>query len=114
MLMTRWNPFGMEWWSRPLGETNRLSDRAAWPALAVSYPPVNLWEDEANLYVEAELPGMALDKLELYVNQGDQLTIEGERVPFEAAKGVWHRQERGFGKFSRAITLPCVVDADKV
>jgi HSP20 family protein len=27
---------------------------------------------------------------------------------------VWHRQERGFGEFTRVITLPVPVDADKV
>jgi HSP20 family protein len=29
-------------------------------------------------------------------------------------KGVWHRQERGFGRFSRTVTLPFAVDASKV
>ncbi len=27
---------------------------------------------------------------------------------------IWHRQERGFGKFTRQVTLPSLVDADKV
>jgi HSP20 family protein len=29
-------------------------------------------------------------------------------------KGIWHRQERGFGTFSRTLTLPFPVDPDKV
>jgi HSP20 family protein len=84
------------------------------PALAYSYPPVNVSEDGNAVHVEAELPGMQLDNLEIYVSEGDQLTIQGERQPCQPEKGVWHRQERGFGRFSRSFTLPVAVDADKV
>ena len=27
---------------------------------------------------------------------------------------MWHRQERNFGQFTRTLTLPFAVDADKV
>jgi HSP20 family protein len=94
-------------------EMDRLF-RARWPGFAYSYPPLNLWEDENNFYVEAELPGMTLDKLEIFVLEGNQLTIQGERQPAADAKGTWHRQERGFGKFRRAVQLPSDVEADKV
>jgi len=57
---------------------------------------------------------MKLDQLEIYVREGNQLSIQGERQPCAPEKGVWHRQERGFGKFNRAIELPVAVDADKV
>ena len=43
------------------------------------------------------------------VTEGDQLTLQGERRPLEAPQGVWHRQERGFGKFTRTVTLPVLV-----
>mgnify|MGYP000485318084 CR=1 FL=1 len=32
------------------------------------YPPLNLWEDDNNLYVEAELPDLELADLEIVVN----------------------------------------------
>jgi HSP20 family protein len=89
-------------------------DPSRWPALAVSYPAVNVWEDSDHVYAEAELPGVPQDKIELFVSEGNQLTIQGERHVLEDAKGVWHRRERGFGKFSRTVTLPCLVDADRV
>jgi HSP20 family protein len=92
----------------------RLTDQFDWRSLAASYPPLNVWEEKDNLIVEAELPGMQLDKLEIYVNEGNELTIKGERQPSAPEKGTWHRQERGFGHFSRTITLPSLVDADRV
>ena len=84
------------------------------PALADSYPPVNIWGDNDKVYAEAELPGMQLDHLQIYVAEGNQLTIQGERRQRELDKGVWYGQERGFGQFSRTIVLPVNVDADKV
>jgi HSP20 family protein len=82
--------------------------------LAVAYPAVNCWEDNDNIHVEAELPGMQLNNMEIYVNEGNLLTIQGNRQPEQIANGVWHRQERGFGQFSRVITLPAAVNPDKV
>jgi HSP20 family protein len=73
-----------------------------------------VWEEGDNLFVEAELPGMQPADLEILINGGDQLTLKGERKPFEVEKAAWHRQERGFGKFVRTLQLPYQVDPDKV
>jgi len=100
-------------------EMNRLFDRffprdGGWAIETGVYPALNLWEDDESLYVEAELPGMELDDLEIYVTGNDQLTIKGERKAPEVQKGTWHRQERSFGSFTRLISLPAPVDADRV
>src|SRR5207249_4196547 len=58
--------------------------------------------------------GMHLDHLEIYVTEGNKLTIQGERRQRELDKGVWYGRERGFGHFSRTIMLSVIVDADKV
>lgn len=78
------------------------------------YPPLNLWGNDEQLVVEAELPGFELNDLEIYVNGDNQLSIQGERKPPTHEGGTWHRQERGFGAFNRMIELPEPVDADKV
>jgi HSP20 family protein len=78
------------------------------------YPAFDMWQDEDSLYVEAELPGMELDDLEIYVTGGNQLSVKGERKQPSIKDGTWHRQERGFGPFSRVIALPMDVDADRV
>ncbi len=128
MYLTRWEPFSgtlPDVWqemNRLQREVNRifrdfgldLFESAAWPRLSAGFPPLNIWEDDEALYVEAELPGMALEDIEIYVTRDNQLTIRGERKAPQVEKGTWHRRERMFGSFTRVITLPVEVDAEKV
>ena len=119
MLTTRRQPMSLwQEMNRWQEEMDRLFDRWGVPvarrfAQAV-YPPLNLWEDDNNLYVEAELPGMELSDLEIYVNGENQLTIKGERKQPELPEGTWHRQERAYGSFQRTVELPQPVEPDKV
>ena len=77
-------------------------------------PLVNVWEDADHVYAEMDLPGIDPAKLDVSVVEGNQLTIQGERVPEEIAGAVWHRQERFCGNFSREVSLPTLVNADNV
>jgi HSP20 family protein len=99
-------------------EMNRLFDRwgdgGGRAGGAATFPAVNVWEENDEVFVEAELPGLDLKDLEIYVTGGNQLTLKGERKPFAPETGVWHRQERAYGHFTRGLTLPFPVDADKV
>jgi len=118
MQLMRWEPYRnylVDEMGRFRGEVGNLFDRlgVSLPGLAVGYPPVNVWEDEENVYVEAELPGMKLEHLELFVREGNELTVKGERPAVEE-KGTWHRRERGIGKFERVIELPFPVQPEKV
>jgi HSP20 family protein len=78
------------------------------------FPPLNAWEDEQNLYVEAELPGLGLEDLEIYVPDPQSLTIKGQRKDLEPGAGRWHRRERALGAFERTLPLPTTVAADEV
>ena len=80
---------------------------------ATTFPPVNIWEDENGFYVEAELPGMGLDDLEIFIHEGDELSIKGVRKEREI-EGSWRRRERAHGEFSRAFKLPDAVDVNNV
>lgn len=123
MLMTRWEPFagvGSDI-NRLHREMNRLfgrfggsDDRPSVPRLAGAYPAMNAWENDNNLFVEMELPGMVMEDLGIYVNGDNTLTIKGERKNPTIENVTWHRKERSFGSFSRTVTLPVAVDADKV
>ena len=78
------------------------------------YPAVNVWNSEGGAVLTAELPGMVAEDLEINVHH-DTLTICGTRKPMgfsEDAKAL--RREREFGRFSRTLTLPFRVDANKV
>jgi HSP20 family protein len=83
-------------------------------AQLAAFPPVNVWEDADAFHLEAELPGMTREQLQISVTHRNQLTIQGERPGVEVDKGRWHRRERGFGRFQRVLKLPTAVDADKV
>ncbi len=78
------------------------------------FPAVNLYDDGTSFLVRAEIPGMKKDELEITV-KGDQLTLRGERKPELAeAKASYHRREREAGQFRRVVTLPQVVDAERI
>lgn len=118
-MLARWQPMGdmRGEISRLHNEMNRIFGRYANGAQGLSantYPPLNIWEDDGALYVEAELPGFDLSDLEMYVTGENQLSIKGKRQPVELENGTWHRQERGFGSFSRVLDLPVLVNSGKV
>jgi HSP20 family protein len=83
---------------------NVISQRRA------SYPPVNITEDQTNIYVDAEIPGMDIDDLEITLTEGS-LVIKGNR---KADNGSYYRQEIPTGVFQRIINLNVPIDADKV
>jgi HSP20 family protein len=96
-------------------EVNRLFDRWGHHPLGLGeFPTINLWEEDDALYLEAELPGLALEDLEIFVTGHNQFTLKGERKAPPLANGVQHRQERAFGKFTRTVTLPFAVNEDAI
>ena len=79
-----------------------------------AYPPMNVWVSEDAVLVEAEVPGMDPQAVDVSVT-GDLLTVSGERPEPEGKEGdVYHRQERFAGRFSRMVQLPFRVQSDKV
>jgi len=122
--MTRWDPFM---------EFNKLQDRFnqmfnnqqfAPMNLARSgeqaltqpdfVPAVNVFEDEHNITIEADLPGVAEKDLDIRL-ENNMLTITGERrLENEEKKENFHRIERSYGRFTRSFTLPPMVDSENV
>ncbi len=88
---------------------NVLSDFDASPA-----PGINVWEAGDNFYAEAEVPGLGMDDLEVFV-VGNELTIKGRwNAERDDDQRVFHRRERQRGAFTRVLTLPVDLDAEKV
>ncbi len=82
--------------------------------IAPSYPALNIWSSEEDLIVNAEVPGIDVEDIEISV-VGETLTLSGARKSEDLEEGArYHRQERGYGKFNRSVELPFPVDIDKV
>jgi HSP20 family protein len=122
MSILRWHPLGQIWneFDQAHNEMNRFLhyvDTGGPPdpkGEFAAFPPLNVSDDNDNIYVEAELPGITLENLEITIADGNRLTLKGQRKPAEVGKTTWHRQERSFGSFSRTLTLPVLVDSDRV
>lgn len=77
-------------------------------------PLIDIEEDNENIMVRAELPGMNKDEIKVTVRD-NMLVISGERKQEKEVKEkTYHRIERSYGQFSRTITLPAAVNADKI
>lgn len=94
-----------------LGSAGGGAERRVHPT---GYPLLNCWEDDHNYFVEAELPGLALEDLDISMTDRNTITIKGSRKEPTVEGGQWHRRERAFGEFERSLELPGVVDADQV
>jgi len=95
--------------------------RPRWPErwfgndeMEISALAVDVFEEKDDIVVNAELPGMEKDNIE--VNLTDHhLTIRGEKKKEEEVKEEhYYRSERSYGSFMRTIELPKDVHADKV
>jgi len=81
---------------------------------APGFPAVNIWTGEEGAVLTAEIPGVAPDEIDISV-VGDTLTLQGERKrPEIGERAQVHRQERGYGRFSRTVQLPFPIEVDKV
>ena len=94
------------------GEFNRLFNHVT--EGRAGYPRLNVWTNDDGAELAVELPGVAPEDVELSA-RGNEITIRGEKPAPEAEEGeTWHRSERLNGSFSRTVTLPFQVDAEKV
>jgi len=77
-------------------------------------PSLDIAERKDAYLVNVELPGVAIDDLQITCQAG-VLTIQGERhSPNDSSEQTMHRAERRFGPFLRSITLPGNVTVDAI
>ena len=82
---------------------------------------VDVSEKQDDLTVKAELPaGVGPGDINLRI-ENDHLILSGEKKSRneeeeknKSGQVIFHRSERRFGSFSRAIPLPCPVKADQI
>src|SRR5690242_18214883 len=114
MSLMKWDPFR---------EFNTLADRVGkyfpkdWelPMSTTAWnPSVDIFENDNEVVVKAELPGMNAKDIEVKL-ENNVLFLKGERrFEKEAKEENYHRIEREYGAFSRAFSLPVAVNADKI
>lgn len=114
MSLIKWDPFR---------DFNRLPNRfgdffgKGWelPASTTAWnPSVDIFENDNEVVVKAELPGMDAKDIEVRL-ENNVLMLKGERhFEKEAKEENYHRIEREYGTFSRSFALPTAVNGDKV
>lgn len=92
-------------------DLDRVFDRFFGPN-AGGYYPADIWEDDENVYVEMEIPGVDVGDINVSF-EGSILRIEGEKKAPER-EGQTHLSERRYGRFVRAFHLPNVIDPENI
>ena len=116
--IVRWEPF------RDLVSVRDTMDRlfqesfmqpwGRWPAFAEEgVLPVDVYGTEDSVVVEAAFPGIKPEDVDISIT-GDTLTIKGEtKFEEKVERENYFRQERRYGSFCRAVTLPGGLENDK-
>jgi HSP20 family protein len=74
---------------------------------------LDLYQTENDVVIEASIPGINPDDINISV-AGEVLTIKGEvKQEKETKEADYHIKERRYGSFSRSITLPTQINAEK-
>jgi HSP20 family protein len=77
-------------------------------------PAMDVYETDEKVVVTVELPGIEAEAVEVSV-EDSTLTVSGKReFASEVTEESYHRIERRYGSFSRAVSLPPQVETGKV
>lgn len=76
-------------------------------------PPIDIYESESGLVLQADLPGVSLESLELQV-QDNKLTLFGRVVPAVPEEAETLHQEYRVGDFLRSFILSDGVDHERI
>ncbi len=99
------SPLLRRWGFDPFAEVDRVAN--TWLRDDTDFGiSVDVREDDANFYVEADVPGFSQDDINVTFDNG-MLTVSGERKQEETREGDnFHVVERRTGKLTRSFSLP--------
>jgi HSP20 family protein len=76
--------------------------------------PVDIYEKDGKVWVEASVPGFTQDEIDVQVHEG-VLSITARKEQEAEQEGErWYRRERRYGALSRRIALPGIVENAQV
>jgi len=121
MAVVRWEPFRemlslQERMNRLFDESyrGRGTSEDDWSLGGSWAPAVDIYEQEGNIVLTAELAGLDPKDVDVRV-ENNVLTLRGERKwNDDVSRDSYHRVERAYGTFTRSFTLPSVVDTEKI
>ena len=121
VMLTRWNPRETATLNQRMERLfDEMIGRGLWrneeerPLRGSWVPAINVLEREDAIVIQADLPGLKAEDVEVTVEEGT-LNIRGERKLEEANEGeTYHRVERLYGVFERSFTLSNSVDTTKI
>ncbi len=114
MTVVRWNP------ARELVSLREAMDRLfedsfvrpMWSGERERRLPLDVYSTPSEIVISASVPGLKPEEVDITL-EGDTLSISGEiKPPMENVEYIF--QERGYGKFSRTLTINVPVEQDKV
>ena len=111
------NPFANRDLNQLQKSFDRMQDEFFGPLSAsksMYFPKVEFSEDKTNYIAKFDLPGLAKDQIKVDLHE-NTLTVSGERR--EEKKEITDKKsysEVSYGSFTRTITLPAPVNAEKV
>jgi HSP20 family protein len=76
-------------------------------------PELDVFETDAAIEVVVDLPGLTADCVRVLIKSGT-LVVAGEKAAPDATavrEATFHRLERSFGRFARAVRLMAAIDA---
>ena len=84
------------------------------PSPALVAPDIDIRENDKEIVLEAELPGIDEKDVAVVVKNG-MLSLKGEKkVERDETKDSWHLSERSYGAFERSFQLPDGIDEDAI
>lgn len=83
-------------------------------SVASSTFPINVYATEDDLKVEALLPGISEEDLQVTIDQGVLTIVAKRHVPETREGQQWYLREITGGQFSRSLSLPFPVETDQV
>lgn len=108
MTMLKFEPFrGFESLAKRMNEFVGDIEKGVRFEIGDFAPRVDISEDEKNIYLHAELPGIVKEDVKVSVNEDRLLTLKGEKKRNDKVENKnFVRVERNYGSFVRTFVLP--------